>query len=110
MFIHFNGKIVNTDRISRIFCTSFAKTGTIDIIYVGNEMPLEEVKGAEAVNVIMALCPAVLEGKRAKHQRHSWAVHNLIGHPLMQIFAWLRLPALGVKIHDATVPEPEVEE
>jgi hypothetical protein len=41
-----------------------------------------------------------------KYKRHAWAIHNLIGHPLMQIFSWLHLTEVGLKIHDATVPNP----
>ena len=70
---------------------------------------MEIISGPEAFNVIQVLCPAILEGKRAKYVRHAWAIHNLIGHPLMQVFSWLRLPALGIKIHDATVPVPNEE-
>lgn len=34
----------------------------------------------------------------------NWAVHNLVGHPLMQIFSWLGMKDLAAKVHDATVP------
>lgn len=36
----------------------------------------------------------------------SWAIHNLIGHPAMQILSWFGLTKLGLKIHDATCPMP----
>lgn len=109
MFIHYNGFMINTDHISKIETKDYLKYGSITIYRTTGGYP-DHVHGAEATNIIMTLCPAVLEGKRAKYQRHAWAVHNLIGHPLMQIFSWLKLPALGIKIHDATVPEPKVEE
>ncbi len=35
----------------------------------------------------------------------NWPVHNLIGHPLMEICGWFGLFDIGVKIHDATLPE-----
>lgn len=34
----------------------------------------------------------------------SWAIHNLFGHPLMQIFMWLGFPQIGINIHDTTMP------
>jgi len=108
MFVHYNGKIVNADTIKFITCDDFAEHNTIHVFISPSDH--EEVRGAEALNIIMTLCPAVLEGKRAKHARHSWAIHNLIGHPLMQIFTWLHLTKLGIWIHDATVPEALVDE
>ena len=103
MFIHFNGCIHPINRINFIDVSSFVETGEITVHL---QFRSEIVKGPEAVNVIMELCPAVLEGKRAEYARHSWAIHNLIGHPLMQIMTWLGLSHLGIKIHDATVPNP----
>lgn len=35
----------------------------------------------------------------------NWPIHNLFGHPLMQICIWFKLPDLGNKIHDYTMPE-----
>lgn len=111
MFAHFNNKIVNTNTIDNVTCDDFVEHNTVHVHYneAGlrhNEDEMEEVKGAEAINLIMLLCPAVLEGMRAKHVKHSWAVHNLIGHPLMQIFTWLHLTKLALWIHDVTIPEP----
>jgi hypothetical protein len=37
----------------------------------------------------------------------NWAVHNLIGHPLMQIFFMLKMEKLAIAIHDSTLPENE---
>lgn len=78
--------------------------GYINIYYKDSEG--ETVEGPEAINLIMQLCPAALEGEQAKYHRHAWAVHNLVGHPLMQIFSWLGYPQLGLKLHDQTVPNP----
>jgi len=109
MFIHYNGRIINTDYIRQVDSISLVGKGYIRLIFTDNRVP-EIVEGPEAFNIVMTLCPSALEGKRAKYAKHAWAVHNLIGHPLMQICSWLKLTRLGIKIHDATVPEPEVEE
>ncbi len=102
-FVHFNGQIHNVDHIRLIDCADFVETNEVTVhLQVGYEI----VRSQEAVNLIMELCPSVLEGKQAEYERHAWAIHNLIGHPLMQIFAWLHLPHVGIKIHDATVPNP----
>ena len=34
----------------------------------------------------------------------NWPVHNLIGHPLMQIFEWLGMPEIATRVHDETLP------
>jgi hypothetical protein len=106
MFVHFNNNIYNTRTIKSVDCTDYVSKG---IIRVHFDYRMEIVSGADALGIIQTLCPAVLEGKEAKYVRHAWAVHNLIGHPLMQIFSWLHLTSLGIKIHDATIPDPKEE-
>jgi|SRR5678815_5102448 len=108
MFIHFNNFIRSINTITYVDCNKYVSEGEIRVYFTNGTSDF--AKGAEATNLIMALCPAVLEGKRARHAKHSWAIHNLIGHPLMQIFSWLHLTALGIKIHDLTVPEPKNNE
>lgn len=39
----------------------------------------------------------------------NWAVHNIIAHPIMEICGWFGLFALGVAIHNATLPEESKE-
>jgi hypothetical protein len=34
----------------------------------------------------------------------NWWMHNLVGHPLMQIFYGIRLEHIGNRIHDSTLP------
>lgn len=31
------------------------------------------------------------------------AIHNLVGHPLMQIFIWLKCPRFATWVHDKTL-------
>ena len=104
MFVHYNGKLVNANSISWIDHKNLVKLGYIKVYDKSDIM--ETVEGPQAFNLIMELCPSALEGERADYERHAWAVHNLIGHPLMQICAWLHLTKLGLRIHDATVPNP----
>lgn len=104
MFLHFKGKIVNSDQIASIEIDNLVSEKYIFIRYKDHNS--ERVNGMDAVNVLTRLCPDALEGKGFKFIRHSWAVHNLVAHPLMQLLSWLHLPSLGIKIHDATVPMP----
>lgn len=108
MFVHYLNQIINADRIERVICDDYVGLGTVYVYLIGQDPEVDEaavVHGAEATNLIMTLCPAVLEGKQAKYRRHAWAIHNLIGHPLMQLLSWIGLTRLGIKVHDATIPE-----
>lgn len=37
----------------------------------------------------------------------QWLVHNLVGHPLMQFLALLKLYKAAMWVHESTVPRPE---
>ena len=68
--------------------------------------PSLKAHGADTVDLLMRLCPSAFEGPRLRFVKHSWVVHNFVGHPLMQLCAWLGRPKLGLWIHDVTVPTP----
>ena len=63
-------------------------------------------KDIEAIELIMKTMPAILEGKRLKWYKYTWAIHNLFAHPAMQILAFLGLYKAAFWIHDKTVPKP----
>ncbi len=65
------------------------------------------LEGQLAIDLVMQVCPSALEGRRLRWLRHRWAVHNLIGHPGMQVLAWLGKTRAGMKLHAATVPRPK---
>jgi|SRR6185369_2875637 len=104
MFIHYDKQILNSDTIRWIECTNLVSGGYIRLYLQDGSSEL--VEGPSAFDIVMRLCPDALEGEQAKYKRHAWAIHNLLGHPLMQIFSWLGLTKLGLKIHDITVPNP----
>ena len=104
MFIHYDKQILNSDTIRWIECTNLVGGGYIRLYLQDGSSEL--VEGPSAFDIVMRLCPDALEGEQAKYKRHAWAIHNLLGHPLMQIFSWLGLTKLGLKIHDITVPNP----
>jgi hypothetical protein len=75
-------------------------------VYTATEEEPFILDGADTVDLLMRLCPGVFEGKRFRFVRHSWAIHNLIAHPLMQVFTWLGKRRFGLWLHDATIPTP----
>lgn len=77
----------------------------IVVHYAGGEQAI--VSGIQAIDVIMAIRPSALEGRRLRWKRHVWAFHNLVGHPLMQLLVFLKQYKLAIKVHDLTVPQPE---
>ena len=40
----------------------------------------------------------------AKLGKYKWTIHNVIAHPLSEIFYLLGYNDLGNKIHDVTIP------
>ncbi len=106
MFVHFNDKLTNVDVIHHVDCSSYLKNGFVRVVYVGEHT--ECVYGIEATNLIMRLCPEFMEGKRVKFIKHAWAIHNLVGHPVMQILSWFKLYKTAMHVHDKTIPAPKV--
>lgn len=104
MFCSYNGKIVNTDNIKYIVWNHFRQFGYIYVHYTNYES--ECVKGADAIQIVERLAPEILE--ELIPVTGSWAIHNLIGHPLMQIFLWLRLPRAANWFHDKTIPKLKI--
>jgi len=42
-------------------------------------------------------------------KRFQWTIHNLISHPVSEIFHLLGLEKLSIKIHDCTIPDYSLE-
>lgn len=60
----------------------------------------------DALELAMLIKPEVLESRRLRWPKWAWLVHNLLGHPVMQVLALLRLYRWAFWVHDATVPRP----
>ena len=58
-----------------------------------------------ALELVLQTRPSALEGKRLKAAKFSWAIHNLVAHPIMQILAFLKCYKLAFWVHDVTVPK-----
>jgi hypothetical protein len=90
------------DAITSVDCS---RLETLEVT-VHHRDGVDVASGLDAIDVVMVTRPSALEGKRLRFVRHAWAVHNLVGHPLMQILVWLGARRLGLAVHDATVPRP----
>lgn len=67
-----------------------------------------ELHGQPALDLVMQVNPALLEGKRMRFARGAWAFHNLVAHPLLQVLSWFGCTKLGFRIHDMTIPKPRM--
>lgn len=76
----------------------------VDVVTLDGEV--FRASGTDAIEAVMLIKPSALEGRRLKWKRHAWAIHNLVGHPLMQILAWVGLKRAAIRIHDLTTPTP----
>jgi hypothetical protein len=76
----------------------------IEIEYGGGVVIVE---GIQVIEILMVLKPSVLENKRLRWVRGAWAVHNLVGHPVMQILAFMGRYRMAMRVHDWTVPRPK---
>ena len=46
-------------------------------------------------------------GKRKRHPDFWWFIHNVIAHPVGELFYWVGLNHWGEWLHDETLPEHE---
>ena len=80
------------------------ENAVVDIVTLNGDV--FRATGTDAIEAVMLLKPSALEGRRLKWKKHAWAIHNLIGHPIMQIMAWMGLGRAAVRFHDWTTPTP----
>ncbi len=96
-----------------IFCDDIVRVNTNDLeqlrLHVVTTSGVEATAyGVHAIDAAMKLCPEALEGQRLRWHKHVWCIHNLVGHPVMQVLAFLGLYKAAFWVHDVTVPKPKV--
>ena len=90
--------------LTKIDCTDIENLRIDAHLITGDIIRIE---GLEAIELAMSANPSIIEGKRFSFSKGAWIVHNLIGHPLMQLFALCRLYRFAIWIHDKTIPKPK---
>ena len=108
-FIRVDDQLIRLRQVTRISFGEIERL-RITVHYIDSEASGKEsklvVEGIQAIDLLMDIKASVLENKRLKWARHAWAVHNLIGHPLMQLFAFLKQYRWAMLAHDLTIPHP----
>jgi len=61
----------------------------------------------DAVELMMQLKPSVVEGHRLSYGKFDWFLHNIFGHPIMQLLSLVGMYKLAFWFHDVTVPKPK---
>jgi hypothetical protein len=102
-FVKIENFLISKDEISLI---DISKIENLEVSVTLKNGTVLETKDILALELIMQIKPSAFEGKRLKWPKFVWIIHNLIGHPLTQIFALFKMYKLAFWIHDATVPKP----
>ena len=92
-------------RIDTIKGIDFTKADLLELT-VTHDGGIDVVTGFAAIELLWLVKPSVLEGKWRNWRKHTWVIHNLFAHPLMQILAFMRLYKWAIWVHDVTVPKP----
>jgi hypothetical protein len=101
-FIRAGARLVAVDAITSVDCSRIEALE----VTVHHRDGVDVASGPDAIDLAMALQPSVMEGRKLRFARHAFAVHNLLGHPLLQILVWLGARRAGLWVHDTTVPRP----
>ena len=73
------------------------------VLKTGQEIVVEEI---DAMELAMRIKPSVLESRRLRWPRWTWVLHNMVGHPLLQVLALFKRYKWAFWVHAATVPRP----
>lgn len=97
-----NGRVF---KLADVVLVDFSKLPELEALITlstGQQLTAYDI---DALELAYALKPSVVEGRRLRHARFSWLVHNVIGHPLMQLLALVKCYKAAFWVHDVTVPK-----
>lgn len=100
-FIEANSLMIPMERVDRIDLSDIRNSQVVIILLSGEKIVAQDFDAYR-----IAIMSENLEGKAMRWVKHSWAFHNIFGHPILQIFVWLGMTKLGLRFHDWTAPKP----
>lgn len=106
-YLKIDRELINSDHILKIDCSNIERLIIVVHLLTGDTLI---VNGIEAIELVMKSNPSMIEGKRLKFRKNMWIIHNIIGHPLMQIFSLFKMYKFAMWIHDVTIPKPNIKE
>lgn len=89
------------DEVSMIDCSKIENLEVKVTLKNGKEIIAYDI---HALELVMQTKPSMLEGKRLAWPKFVWMFHNIVAHPLTQIFALFKMYKLAFWIHDVTIP------
>lgn len=95
--------LYSTETVCRIDCSEIENLIVKLHLISGSVV---EIKGLDAIEIAMSAKPSVIEGKRFAFRKGAWIIHNIFGHPVMQLFALFHLYKIAIWIHEITIPKP----
>ena len=101
-FVRTQQRLIRVDAITSVDLSQLEQLRVV----IHHRDGVDCAEGPDAIDAVYILRPSALEGRRFRYVRHSWAIHNLFAHPMMQVLAWCRQVKLGLWLHDITVPRP----
>ena len=105
-FVIINKTLIPVDGIRSVDLSDIENLHLVLWVSGGFGTERKDLKGVDTINFLMEHCPRAIEGKRLRWIKHAWAIHNLIGHPLMQLLSFFGAYKLAMKVHDGTIPKP----
>lgn len=96
--------LYSSEMVSKIDCSEIENLIVKLHLSVG---VIIEIKGLDAIDIVMSAKPSMIEGKRFSFRKGAWIIHNVFGHPLMQLFALFRLYKIAIWFHEITIPKPK---
>lgn len=97
-----SGRVFRLEDVSH---ADFSRIERLEVTVTLRDGTVVEATDIEALELAYATRPSVVEGRRMRHHRRAWALHNLVGHPLMQLLALAGAHRWAMWAHDATVPK-----
>jgi hypothetical protein len=103
IFLKVGGELIDSARVKSIDVSDLANHRATIHLYNG---AVHHCEGFDAIEAVYALRPSVLEGvPQIKWKKGAWAFHNIVGHPVMQILAWMGMTRRAIWFHDVTTPK-----
>lgn len=104
-FIEISGRLIPVSLITEMDVSSLDKK--LLVVHTATDK-FNVTDPREQLEILWKLHPQSLEGQHfVRWHRHAWSIHNIIGHPLMQILSWFGYYELAIRVHDKTVPKPK---
>ncbi len=92
--------------LDRVVSADFSDIEQLRVRVLLTDASVVEATDIDAIELALLLKPSVLESRRLRWPKFAWFVHNMVGHPLMQLLALFGAYCWAFWVHDATVPRP----